>query len=168
MCDPESMKRQLALFLTLVLATAAVAQVSFDDATDFGAYRSYAWKEGTPARNMDMQDLIVKGVDRELQSKGLARVESKPDMYVTTYVLPDTVTADELAKNNSLEFWSGVTSVSPTDTGAGTLVVDLVDADSEKTVWRGVAAETIKGSFKKMANRVDAAIAKMFKRYPSP
>ena len=162
------MKWRLALFLTLALATAAVAQVSFDDGTDFGGYRSYAWKEGTPARNLDMQDLIVDGIDRELQSKGLVLVDSNPDLYVTTYVLPDTVTADELAKNNSLEFWSGVTSVSPTDMGAGTLVVDLVATDSREIVWRGIAAETIKGSFKKMARKVDAAITKMFKRYPSP
>ncbi len=162
------MKTAAAVISGLILAWGLAApQVSFEDATDFSGYRSYAWKDGTPARNPHMQDLIVAAVDRELGAKRLARVAADPDLFVVTYVLPGKVTADELARNHSLEFWSGVTSVSPTDMGAGTLVVDLLDAESGEVVWRGVVAEAIKGSFKNMSRKVDSAITKMFKRYPS-
>jgi hypothetical protein len=162
------MKQRVALLLTLTVVTAAAAQVSFDDGTDFGAYHSYAWKEGTPARNLDMQGLIELTVNRELEAKGLVRVDAESDLFVVTYVLPDKVSAEELARNDTLLFWSGVTSLSPTDMGAGTLVIDLVDAKSGEVAWRGVAGEAIKGSFKKMSRKVESAITKMFKRYPSP
>ena len=161
------MKHLVALFLILVVATATAAQVSFDEAADFSGYRSYAWKEGTPARNLDMQDLIELTVNSELGAKGLARVDAESDLFVMTYVLPDKVSADELARNDSLLFWSGVTSLSPTDMGAGTLVVDLVDTGSGEIVWRGVVAEAIKGSFKKMSRKVESGITKMFKRFPT-
>ena len=151
------------LFLPL---TFAGVDVKSDETGDFAHYRTYAWKAGTPARNPNMEDFIVGSVETQLNAKGLARVDTEPDLYVATYVLPDKVSADEL-RNSGLEFWSGVVSVSPSDLGAGTLVIDLVDAGSEKVVWRGVASETIQGTFKKMEKKVDSAIRKMFKRYPS-
>lgn len=162
------MKTVAAVISGLILAwSLAAPRVSFEDGTDFSGYSSYAWKEGTPARNLDMQDLIVAAIDRELGAKGLARVDAEPDLFVVTYVLPDKVSAEELARNDSLLFWSGVTSLTPADMGAGTLVVDLVDAGSEEVVWRGVVAEVIKGSFQKMSRKVDSGITKMFKQYPS-
>ena len=59
-------------------------------------------------------------------------------------------------------------SDTPSDIGAGTLVVDLTERESGQVVWRGVASETIKGTFKRMERRVASAIAKMFRRYPPP
>jgi len=114
-----------------------------------------------------MEDFIVDRVEAQMEARGLARVDTEPDLLVVTYVLPDKVTATEL-RDSGLEFWSGVTSVSPADLGAGTLVVDLVDARTEDVVWRGVASRTIKGTFKTMERKVDSVIKKMFKRYPAP
>ena len=155
----------MILFGVTLPLTSAGVEVKTDGTGNFAHYRTYAWKTGTPARNPNMEDLIVGSVETQLKAKGLARVDAEPDLYVATYVLPDKVTVDEL-RNSGLEFWSGVVSVSPSDLGAGTLVVDLVDARSEKVVWRGVASETIKGTFKKMEQKVDSTIKKMFKRYP--
>lgn len=157
-----------AVFLSIVLLVSggAAKQVSFDAGADFSAYRSYAWREGTPARNPSMQDRIEDFVDAQLASKGLARVDAEPGLYVTTYVLPDEVGLEELARRNALRFWSGATSVSPADVGAGTLVVDLVDARSGRVVWRGVGSETVTGSFETMTRKVESAVKKMFRRYP--
>jgi hypothetical protein len=146
-------------------ASLAGVQVKTDGTGNFAGYLTYAWTTGTPARNPNMEDLIVTSVEAQLKAKGLARVDVKPNLHVATYVLPDKVTVEEL-RNSGLEFWSGVVSVSPSDLGAGTLVVDLIDAQTDKVVWRGVASETIKGTFKTMERKVQSAIKKMFKRYP--
>jgi len=153
------------LFGVTLPVTLAGVEVKSDGTGDFTHYLTYAWKTGTPARNPNMEDLIVGSVETQLKAKGLDRVDSEPDLHVATYVLPDKVSVSEL-RNSGLEFWSGVVSVSPSDLGAGTLVVDLVDARSEKVVWRGVASETIKGTAKTMERKVASAIKKMFKRYP--
>jgi hypothetical protein len=153
------------LLALLLPATLAGVQVKSDGTEDFASFRTYAWKTGTPARNPNMEDLIVETVEAQLEAKGLARVGDEPDLYVATYVLPDEVSVDEL-RNSGLDFWSGVVSVSPSDVGAGTLVVDLIERESDRVVWRGVASETIKGTFKKMERKVASAIVKMFRRYP--
>ena len=157
-----------AILVALVLpATLAGVQVKSDGSGDFASYRTYAWKSGTQARNPNMEDLIVETVEAQLEAKGLTRADDEPDLYVATYVLPDKVSVSEL-RNSGMEFWSGVVSVSPADIGAGTLVVDLTERESGEVVWRGVASETIKGTYKKMERKVASAIAKMFRRYPPP
>jgi len=154
------------LSILLLASGGAAKQVSFDAGADFSAYRSYAWREGAPARNPNMQDRIEDFVEAQLASKGLARVDAEPNLYVTTFILPDEITLEELARRNALEFWSGAILVSPADVGAGTLVVDLVDARSGTVVWRGVASETVTGSFETMTRKVESAVKKMFRRYP--
>jgi hypothetical protein len=155
----------LAVILLGASAGVARVEVNSDGSGDFDNYRTYTWKAGAPAQNPKMEDFIVGRVEAQLESKGLLPVEEEPDLLVVVYVLPDKVSATDLS-NSGLEFWSGVTSVSPSDVGVGTLVVDLVDTGTENVVWRGIAWETVKGSFDKMERKVGSAIEKMFKRYP--
>ena len=48
----------------------------------------------------------------------------------------------------------------------GTLVVDLVDADSGRLVWRGTATDTIVHSQEKKAKKIRKAAVKLFKKFP--
>ena len=54
---------------------------------------------------------------------------------------------------------------------AGTLVIDVIDARTNKLIWRGWAQNTVKGMLENqdtMARQIDEAVTRMFTRFPRP
>ena len=81
--------RCAAAALAAALATPAAAQtvkVDFNDRVDFAAIRTYAWKDTQePApKPLDHQQ-ITRLVERELEARGLAKVENGPPDVVVRY-----------------------------------------------------------------------------------
>ena len=67
--------------------------------------------------------------------------------------------------------WGGVPvtgSVDVYDVNVGTLIVDLLDGDSEEGVWRGVAQKDLppNPSPEKMEKKLRKILLKMFRNYP--
>jgi hypothetical protein len=154
------------LLIGLCPPTTPAADLEYDRATDFTGYRTYAWKEGTPAYRPSMQEMIVQTIDRGLQSKGLVPVDEDPDLWVVTYILVDRHTLEELSDPVKFEFWTGVTSVDAYELQAGSLLLDLIDADSDRVVWRCLASGKVKGSAKKMQKKIPKMIGNMLRGYP--
>ena len=54
---------------------------------------------------------------------------------------------------------------------AGTLVIDVLDARTNRLLWRGWAQNSVKGMLENqdtMARQIDEAAARMFERFPRP
>jgi Domain of unknown function (DUF4136) len=110
--------------------------------------------------------------------KGFTKVESSPDINVAIWA------ATESDLHISYPSWSpalnsistGIVVGSQTwPVTRGTLVVDLLDAQTKNSVWRGQASDTLKhgpsGDPAKDAKSVEKpirkAVEKMFKKFPS-
>ena len=156
----------VAFLATTTLTVAGQVPVEYDSATDFKQYRTYQWKTGTPARRPAAEDAIFNSVKRELTNRGLARVDDGPGLYVVTHVLVDSHSLKQLDDAHYWEFVTGITSVDAYDLGSGTLVVDLIDVQRDKVVWRGVATGTVSGPLDKVIRRADKLIARMFRQLP--
>ena len=164
--------RACAVLACLVLAAftgPAGASVSTDSrpGVDFSKYETYSWKLGTPARHESAQTRIVRAVGEQLVRDGFVHVATEPDLYVTTHVLADKHTLEELNSLNQWDFWTGITDVDAFDLGAGTLIVDFVDASTGEIVWRGLVTETVRGTMnEKTLKRIDKVVARLFKKFP--
>ena len=140
----RTLGRILALGAVLVVTTVFAAEISIDaDRTvEFAAFKTYAWKGGTPAADASVNSAIVAAVDEQLAAKGLKKAEEAPDLYVHYHVKQraDVKITDwdegkfKLANRNITESWAKV----------GTLVVDLVDVKTGTVVWRAAASGTLK------------------------
>jgi hypothetical protein len=162
-------RNSLAVPGAIVLASAlAYADISvhFDETVDFTRFESYGWREGTPSPRRTAQQRIVDAVERELDARGMRKVDASPDLYVTTHVLVDAHTLEELSDDTEWLFWTGITSVDAVTVGAGTLVVDLLDAESQEIVWRGLATEKLAEIPDKNLKKIDRVVKKLFKRLP--
>lgn len=177
------MKRICALLILLAAAVSVSAQkvkVGADPSADFSKYKTYAWSDGMVAVNPIINQLILQTVDDALASKGLTRVSSDPDITLAALV----------AANSNLHIsyptW-GRSTTSATATGIyvgaqnvavskGSLVIDIADAKTKATVWRGTATHTMSeqpsGNPAKDAKNAEGtirkAVDKMFKQYPRP
>ena len=133
----------VAICLALVMPLVAGVSVEFDREADFTRYTTYTWGEGTPARRLDVQDLIVAAIDRQLGARGLRKVDGGAPLKVHTHALADEHTLQKLADPTYFKFWSGINVIDPLALKTGSLVVDLQDAASGTIVWRGLATATV-------------------------
>jgi hypothetical protein len=146
--------------------TLAGVSVDSDDSVDFERYETFAWKEGTPARRSRAQEHIVDRVETELAAHGLRRVQRDPDLWVVSHSLVDRHSLADLAKQDYWDYWTGVTRVDAYKVASGTLVLDLVDAEVGRVVWRGVATGAIRGPVDKVLKKLDKLIRKMLMQLP--
>jgi uncharacterized protein DUF4136 len=133
--------------------------------TDFARYRTYAWGEGVPARDPSIESQIHAAVDFELPFKGLKPVATaaSPDLYVATYAsVEEERVVDQWGYDVST---AGASShFNALTLPIGTLVIDLVDARSDKLVWRGQASKAVDRQISEATLR--KVVRDIFRRYP--
>jgi len=159
----------ILLWLSLGLMSmisAGEISVRSDSTFEFGSYSTYDLKAGTAARRDTLQQRIESALRRELKSIGLHESTETPDLIVVTHVLPDLHSLNQLSDEAYWEFITGVKSVDPYDIGAATLVVDLVDRETQKVVWRGVATGKVKQSVATIKKKIDKLVAKLIGELP--
>lgn len=156
------------VLVALVLLPAVAAQVSveFDESTDFDRFATYTMREGKPAQRLEVQLTIEDFVKRELSQRGLLPVEDAPDLIVRTYTLVGKLTLKELSDETTWEFYTGLTDMDAYSVNGGTLVVDILDGEAEKILWRGLITAPVNSSVASVERKLDKAVAKMFQRFP--
>jgi Domain of unknown function (DUF4136) len=169
---------RLAAGLLLFLATgvAALAQdvkVDYDHSASFQGYKTYAWQPGTPAKNPLNDQRIIAAVDSQLMAKGLQKVtmDQNPDLVVLYHAATSTQT-----QYNTTSFggwgwgwgWGGggTTTTNVEQIPIGQLSVDIGDAKTKKLLWLGTASGTISDNPNKSTEKLNKAVAKMFKNFP--
>lgn len=177
------MKELFVLILIIIGASAVNAQkvkVGADPAVDLSKYKTYAWSKPTPPGNPFVQKSIIEAVEQAMASKGFTKVEEQPDVTLAFYA----------AANTDLQvsyptWWSQMGSAVSTGIEVsstswpvtkGMLVIDIADAGTKNTVWRGSATQILEhgptGNPMKDAKTVEKpirkAVEKMFKKFPRP
>ncbi len=156
----------LGVALAAVAAVAAEISIDTDRSVDFSAFKTYAWKGGTPSPDAAVNAAIVGDIDEALAAKGLKKVDGTPDLYVHYHVKQqdDVKITDwdegkfKLENRNITEKWAKV----------GTLVIDLVDAKTGVVVWRVAATETLKSAVvsPESLDTLKRIIGTMMSQYP--
>ncbi len=156
----------LALRTLLVLAAAAgCASVNvhaeYDGAANFKGYRTYEWvlepgpSEGAATRDPRVREAVIRGVDGSLAAKGLRRVGSGQNADLLVAFHGWAISRVDVRRSTSASYELATSAVYPTsftDTievkvhRDGRLVIDLIDAATGQTVWRGTAMDVAAGS----------------------
>src|ERR1044072_174834 len=171
-----------AMFVaSLILCSVVQAQktsAAFDENIDFSHYKTFAFdKEG--ARNPYVNALIVAAVERELTTRGLAKVDVDPDLKVV--YLAATVPNLQVQNvpfyhvvNPAYSGMVGSATMNMWDVTTGTLVIDLLERKSDRVVFRGTITDVLqrapsadlKADAKTVSKPINKGVAKIFKKYP--
>ena len=175
------------------LATAQKLDIDaeVDRTADFSALTTYAWLKSPPAtsavapgavtdpglsQNL-LEPHIVAAVDRELASRGLRKVVGgEPQASVVYYAALDAG-LDTAVLGSYYQYVTGWASPIPASGAAvisskvyerGSIVVDLIAAQSNKAIWRGSASTRVnhENTPEKRVARINEAIRRMFERFP--
>ena len=171
----------LSLGFLLMMTGAALAQkvnVDWDKTANFSGFKTYAWSNGTPAKNPLVADRIVQGIEAQLAAKGLQKVEpgNNPDLVVMYHASTDTET--QLNTIDTGMYGAGWGRYGYGGMGSSTtyvdkilvgqLIVDIGDVKNKKFLWRGTASGTVSDKPEKNEKTINKAITKMFEKFPPP
>ncbi len=117
---------------------------------ELGRYRHYAWAPPVPWQTGDarldnnhiFRAHVQKTIDRHLAGKGFVRESS---LRSAELVVRYHATVVERVDVQELAPWDLCTNCKPFVFDAGTLVVDLIDADTQALVWRGWSEGNMNG-----------------------
>jgi len=160
----------LALFGVVALAaTASLAGVSvdYDRSADFPRFKTFRFEQGTPADSPLVQARIEAAIRRELEAKGWALGDGDVDVHVVTHAAVTTRTRIDVAGYGGYRYrrWGNATA-HVSEIPIGNLMVDLVEAASERLVWRGVAGGTVGTRPEKSEKKIDKVVGRMFRDFP--
>lgn len=173
------------LFLLVVTGCTSKVYIDYDKHADFKKYRTYAWTEGTPAKNQLMDRRIIAAIDEQLRGKGLRKVDTNPDMFASYHA----ATTEEVSYTTSSVgygygpapgatygrygggwgMWGvGLSTgiATPVTVVKGTLVVDIFDAETKSLLWRGTANDTVHADPEKVEDQIQKATTEMFAGFP--
>jgi hypothetical protein len=156
-------------------SSASTSDIHVQSATDakanLGGYKTFAWstsdallvdRTGVWAeKDFDVRKEIEYLVDHELREHGLVASQGDPDLWVDLSILAEVQDVEE----NTTKRREAVTF---DPVGEGALVVELVDAQTEKTVWIGGAKGDIRHSrtTDESKQRLAYAVDEIFKKLP--
>ena len=171
-----------AVAVVLVPAFLWAQKVSYDyeKTATFGAFKTYAHKEGTKVGQSLIDDRIVAAIDTELAAKGFTKAESNPDVFVVYHVAFDkekdiSTFSSGYGGGYGPYGWGwgggwggGSTTTQVRDILIGTLVIDLADAKKSQLAWRGMGVKEVDTQAKpeKRDKSINNAVKKIFKNYP--
>ena len=151
---------------------------AFDKNVDFTNYKTFAFDK-SGARNPFVNAMIIEAIERELTSRGLAKVNIDPDLKVV--YLAATVPNLQVQNvpfyhvvNPAYSGMVGSATMNMWDVTTGTLVIDLLDRKSDRVVFRGTITDVLqrapsadlKADAKTVAKPINKGVAKIFKKYP--
>lgn len=143
---------------------------------DFTRYRTYNWAAaetfdtGDPRldNNQFFHDRIQADIERELANRGFEKTTSgRPDLVIRYHA---TVRQRAGVNNvNAEKAYCEADNCRPYVYEAGTLLLDFVDARTDKLVWRGWAEDAVDGVIDNqqlLEQRIDKAVTLILQRLP--
>jgi hypothetical protein len=144
---------------------------------DFPRYRTYTWAPpealdtGDPRldNNPFFHERIQADVEKQLAARGFEKTTSSvPDLLIHYHA-----SVNQEVDVSSIDRETGTCDdegdCRPYVYEAGTLLIDFVDARTEKLVWRGWAKDSLDGVIdnqRLMEQKVDKAVARILERLP--
>jgi hypothetical protein len=168
--------------LTITLVSAGCATTMsvsshVERGLSFASYHSFEWgpadalPTGDPRLDKDpfFKDHVQGAVEKELARRGIELSTSTPDLLIHYHAnIRKRIEVNRI--DRVYGYCDG--AACPPETiqyEAGTLVVDLVDARTNKLIWRGWAQNSVEDMLHdrdRMARTIDQAVTEMMKRLP--
>ncbi len=167
------------LSLLLVASAVAARDTSYDKDHDFTEYATFAWLEPRGATTVVLlgrsvndasrlrgaHRLIEEAIERELDRKGLdLREPSEADFFVRFHTSVDQrfeIHADYRYRRPRFRL-PATAHIDSYD--EGTLVIDVIDAGSERLVWRTSVTRSIEAM--NLEKTIDKAVARALRNFP--
>jgi hypothetical protein len=172
----------MAAIAALALAGCATMNVSSHVARglDVGQYKTFGWGPADALPTGDarldkdpfFQDHVQGEVEKVLAARGFEmRDTGRPDLLIHYHAnISERIDIDRADAALGYCYSEGC-SPPVFEYEAGTLVIDVIDARTNRLIWRGWAQHSVKDMLKNqdtMARHINEAVTRMFAEFPRP
>ena len=149
-----------AAVLALSACSTLKTNTDFDPAVSFNQFKTFAWVEAkTTDEGYHLDGLLDQrvrdAVDNQMAAKGLTKASVEEADLLVNYITKVDKKINVDTFNNNFGYnpyygpgwgWGGSMQTQTTvrEYEVGTLIIDLVDNKTDKLVWRGSVADTIR------------------------
>lgn len=158
----DTMKKLFVAAAVLALSACSTLKTNsdYDPAVSFDQYKSFAWvekKTEDSTYHLDglMDQRVRDAVNNQLTQKGLSKVDVENADILVNYLTKVDKKINVDTFNTSYGYypyygrrgWGGAginTQTTVREYEVGTLIIDFVDKETGKLVWRGSVADTIR------------------------
>ncbi len=171
------MKKYALILLSvtaLALSSCSPFQVRSDYAAtaDFNSYKTYKLRIDDLKLNDIDKDRVLNEISRQLQSKGLHSGEN-PDLIINLTANHKKVTDVESVRPYGYYGWGGPWGMGmgmnrtwSTHYNSGSLIIDMIDAKTQKLVWQGIGDGISVDSPKSKQKQIPEIVAEIMANYP--
>ena len=170
----------MAAILTLTACATLRVSSHVERGHDFTRYRTFDWGSadalpaGDPRLDNDrfFEDHLEGAIEKQMAARGYARaaVGTVPDVRIHYHaVVARHLDVDEADRRSGFCTGDGCLP-GIVDYEQGTLIVDVIDASTNRLVWRGWAqgsVEGVLGNRARLARRIDQSVGGLFVRLPA-
>ena len=167
------------LFLTAIVvgcSTIYGVQFDYDREVNFRNLKTYDWMTVPEKADIDSLNVerVKKAVNAELQAKGLLMTSNNPDFLIAEHLGKEDkiqVTSWGYDYGPHRRYWGGYwgpEGISTNEYEEGLLILDFVDAKSNKVIWRGAAKAVIDNvnTPEKREALIKEAVQEILKNFP--
>jgi hypothetical protein len=156
-------------------------QSDYDDAADFGSYRRYEWLPGFSPKVVDgridagrLDTSVRRAVEERLTSRGYEKATTgAPDFFIsyqTALSIDLAQTVDQIYQHRAEgdAFYAYGWESYDREYDVGSLIIDIIDARTEKIVWRGWAEAQVdfNSTQPQRDERIGKAVRLILERFP--
>ena len=171
-----------SLFI-LLIAVSGCSSLSvnydYDQNVNWAKFQTYGWMEA-PQGSFDpssplqdtplLQQRVHNSVDYEMEQRGIT-MSDNPDLLVVYHLgTQEKIQVTDWGYHYSDYYWGyGGRQIDVYQFTEGSLVIDLVDAETTNLVWRGTGTGVVDQAQKspeEMQSRADKVINKIMKSFP--
>ena len=168
-------------YLILGLAALAIGMTScspfqvksdYAETANFNNYKTYKLRIDDLKLNDLDKDRVLNEVSKQLQSKGLS-VSNTPDLIVNIKANHKQVTDIQTSRPYGMWGWggpwgwgAGYNRTWTNNYNSGSLIIDLIDASSQKLVWQGIGNGISVDSPKRKQKQIPEIVNDILVNYP--
>lgn len=177
--------KKLVFNLTIVILPVLMVLVScnaignlktaaeFDKNANFKSFNDYkfmgelSYSDSYDNYSSENKRTFENAIHKELRAKGLQETET-PDLFVNFFVVDEHKSESITQTSYREQQYGGMTHLDTyiKEYEQGTIIVDLVDAQSKKLVWRGIGTGVITGKQQDMEKTIGEAVKAVLAKYP--
>ena len=159
---------------TLGLTSCSPFQVRSDyaETANFNTYKTYKLRVDDLKLNDIDKDRVLNEVSKQLQAKGLS-VGENPDLIVNVKAQHKKITDVQRDRPFGMYGWGGplgwgvgMSRTWASNYNQGALILDLIDARTQKLVWQGIGEGISVDSPKAKQKQIPEIVAEIMANYP--
>lgn len=163
----------ILLIVTLGLASCSPFQVKSDyaETANFNEYKTYKLRIDDLKLNDIDKDRVLNEVSKQLKTKGLS-VSDNPDLIVNVKANHKKI-QDVQSSPYGMYGWGGsfgwgigMSRTWTSDYNQGALILDLIDARTQKLVWQGIGSGISVDSPRTKQKQIPEIVAEIMANYP--